>query len=151
MVSLDIGGLAVETADKAQMVSGWERVAMAIEKVRERLQRTAQALDAAQVPYAVIGGNAVAEWVGRVDEGAVRFTRVSLVGIVEISLHKRTGAGLDRRGLRLRVPSSSTGPTLAGTLFIGFATVHTSRLRPGPLARNESPGSRWRNSSTPSQ
>jgi hypothetical protein len=48
---------------------------MAIERVRERLQRTAMALDAASVPYAVIGGNAVAEWVGRVDEGAVRFTR----------------------------------------------------------------------------
>lgn len=48
---------------------------MAIERIRLRLQRTTSTLDAAQVPYAVIGGNAVAEWVGRVDEGAVRFTR----------------------------------------------------------------------------
>jgi hypothetical protein len=56
-------------------ISGWERVAMAIERIRERLQRTAAALDVAKVPYAVIGGNAVAEWVGRVDEGAVRFTK----------------------------------------------------------------------------
>ena len=48
---------------------------MAIERIRLRLKRTTTTLDAAQVPYAVIGGNAVAEWVGRVDEGAVRFTR----------------------------------------------------------------------------
>ena len=48
---------------------------MAIERIRQRLQRTAVALDSARIPYAVIGGNAVAEWVGRVDEGAVRFTR----------------------------------------------------------------------------
>jgi hypothetical protein len=32
-------------------------------------------LDAAGIPYAVIGGNAVAEWVGRMDEAAVRNTR----------------------------------------------------------------------------
>ena len=48
---------------------------MAIERIRLRLHRTAKTLDAAEVPYAVIGGNAVAEWVGRVDGGAVRFTR----------------------------------------------------------------------------
>ena len=58
-----------------QMISGWERVAMAVDRIRIRLLRTATALDAANVPYAVIGGNAVAEWVGRVDEGAVRFTK----------------------------------------------------------------------------
>lgn len=58
-----------------ETVSGWERVAMAIERVRERLRRSTEALAAAGVPYAVIGGNAVAEWVGRIDDGAVRFTK----------------------------------------------------------------------------
>jgi hypothetical protein len=48
---------------------------MAAEKVKERLRRATKALDAAGVPYAVVGGNAVAEWVARVDEGAVRNTR----------------------------------------------------------------------------
>lgn len=33
------------------------------------------ALEAAQVPYAVVGGNAVAAWVSRVDESAVRNTQ----------------------------------------------------------------------------
>src|SRR5207244_1946002 len=56
-------------------ISGWERALMAAEKVKERLRRATQALDNAGVPYAVAGGNAVAEWVGRVDEDAVRNTK----------------------------------------------------------------------------
>src|SRR5437016_7304364 len=54
---------------------GWERALMAAEKVKERLRRATKALDDAGVPYAVAGGNAVAEWVARVDEDAVRNTR----------------------------------------------------------------------------
>jgi hypothetical protein len=57
------------------VVSGWERAALAAEKVKERLKRSTAALERAGVPYAVVGGNAVAEWVGRVDEDAVRNTR----------------------------------------------------------------------------
>jgi hypothetical protein len=53
----------------------WERMVTAVEKVRERLRRAAAALEAAQIPYAVIGGNAVAAWVSEVDEAAVRNTR----------------------------------------------------------------------------
>lgn len=48
---------------------------MAAEKVKERLRRATQALDAAGVPYAVVGGNAIAEWVARIDEDAVRNTK----------------------------------------------------------------------------
>ena len=47
----------------------------AVERVRERLRRAVAALEAAQVPYAVAGGNAVAAWVSRVDEAAVRNTQ----------------------------------------------------------------------------
>jgi hypothetical protein len=47
----------------------------AVEKVRARLLRAAAALESAGVPYAVAGGNAVAAWVSRVDEAAVRNTR----------------------------------------------------------------------------
>src|SRR5436305_9022928 len=54
---------------------GWERAALAAEKVKERLKRSTAALEQAGVPYALVGGNAVAEWVGRVDEDAVRNTR----------------------------------------------------------------------------
>lgn len=52
-----------------------ERVFRAVDKITERLNRAAAALDAAGVLYAVIGGNAVANWVSRVDEAAVRFTK----------------------------------------------------------------------------
>jgi len=41
-----------------------------IEQVRRRLERAAAALTGAGVPYAVVGGNAVAAWVSRVDTAA---------------------------------------------------------------------------------
>jgi hypothetical protein len=47
----------------------------AVEKVRARLRRAVAALEAAGVPYAVAGGNAVAAWISRVDEAAVRNTQ----------------------------------------------------------------------------
>jgi len=62
-------------ADSVVKISGWERAGLAAEKVQERLKRSTAALEQAGVPYAVVGGNAVAEWVGRVDEDAVRNTR----------------------------------------------------------------------------
>jgi hypothetical protein len=53
----------------------WERMAKGIDDVKRRLDRAAAALDRDGVDYAVIGGNAVAAWVSRVDESAVRNTR----------------------------------------------------------------------------
>jgi hypothetical protein len=48
---------------------------LAVELVRQRLLRASAALDAAGVPYAVAGGNAVATWVSTVDRAAVRNTQ----------------------------------------------------------------------------
>lgn len=53
----------------------WERTLQAVDKVRERLLRATGALEKAGVAYAVCGGNAVATWVGQVDQSAVRFTQ----------------------------------------------------------------------------
>jgi hypothetical protein len=53
----------------------FERMFGAMEKVRERLDRACQALSEAEVPYAVVGGNAVAAWVSTRDEGAMRTTQ----------------------------------------------------------------------------
>src|SRR5437899_12570389 len=53
----------------------WERMIRAVEKVKERLLRATMALEKAGIPYAVVGGNAVAAWVSRVDEAAVRNTQ----------------------------------------------------------------------------
>jgi len=52
-----------------------DRMERAVTKVRERLLRATTALNQAGVPYAVVGGNAVASWVATIDEGAVRTTR----------------------------------------------------------------------------
>jgi hypothetical protein len=52
-----------------------EKMVRAVERVRERLLRATAALEQAQIPYAVVGGNAVAAWVTRVDESAVRNTQ----------------------------------------------------------------------------
>src|SRR5262245_8463540 len=55
--------------------SSWERSMAAAEAVKQRMQRFTAALNQAGVPYAVIGGNAVASWVGSIDEEAVRNTK----------------------------------------------------------------------------
>ena len=84
-----------------------DRLERAVEKVRDRLLRSTAALEAAGVPYAVIGGNAVMAWVEQVDESAVRFTRdVDIVlrredlarataALVAVGFHYRHSAGMD--------------------------------------------------------
>jgi hypothetical protein len=53
----------------------WERMIAAVDAVRERACRATGALAQAEIPHAVIGGNAVAAWVARVDAEAVRNTK----------------------------------------------------------------------------
>ncbi len=53
----------------------WQRMNRAVEKIQERLERTATTLEEAAIPYAIIGGNAVRAWVAQADEAAVRTTR----------------------------------------------------------------------------
>src|SRR5271166_4686988 len=56
----------------------WEildRMEQAAARVRDRLLRVTAILNQAGVPYAVVGGHAVASWVTTIDEGAVRNTR----------------------------------------------------------------------------
>jgi len=53
----------------------WERMIAAVEDVRERACRATAALKQAGIAHVVIGGNAVAAWVARVDKEAVRNTK----------------------------------------------------------------------------
>jgi len=53
----------------------WERMIAAVDAVRERACRAAAALNRAGIPHVVVGGNAVAAWVARVDVEAVRNTK----------------------------------------------------------------------------
>ncbi|MEI2622980.1 MAG: nucleotidyl transferase AbiEii/AbiGii toxin family protein [Giesbergeria sp.] len=80
----------------------------AVEKVRQRLLRVAATLKAAGVPYAVVGGNAVAAWVSRVDESAVRNTRDVDILLSRSDLPR----AIDAMQARTRFATSSGG--LAG-------------------------------------
>jgi len=51
------------------------RIVRAEERVQARLIRVSGLLAKAQIPYAVIGGHAVAAWVATMDESLVRATR----------------------------------------------------------------------------
>jgi hypothetical protein len=53
----------------------WERMNAAVESVQERARRAASALQQAGLSFVVVGGNAVASWVARVDQEAVRNTK----------------------------------------------------------------------------
>ncbi|HMJ88914.1 MAG TPA: hypothetical protein VK530_03815 [Candidatus Acidoferrum sp.] len=75
MPSAAFAGIANAVALTAYNDVSWERMMNAVEKVRRRLLRAAAALDKAGVPYGVAGGNAVAAWVSRIDETAVRNTQ----------------------------------------------------------------------------
>ncbi|MFA7237268.1 MAG: hypothetical protein WC058_10425 [Phycisphaeraceae bacterium] len=48
---------------------------MAMDRVEQRLRAVTAALDEAGIGYAVVGGNAVAAWVARIDPSATRATK----------------------------------------------------------------------------
>ncbi len=84
----------------------WRRMNRAVEKIQERLEKTAATLEAAQIPYAIIGGNAVRVWVGLADEAAVRTTRdvdillnradlpLAIVAMEKVGFVYRVGKGI---------------------------------------------------------
>src|SRR6266699_3353673 len=53
----------------------WEKYRMALDDVTARLERITKALEQAGVPYALVGGQAVAIWVATRDPAAVRTTK----------------------------------------------------------------------------
>jgi len=79
----------------------WDRVIAAVEAVRERVRRASAALAAAEIPYAVAGGNAVAAWVSRVDRAAVRNTQDVDI-LVRRSDFDRVRAALESAGFVYR-------------------------------------------------
>jgi hypothetical protein len=89
----------------------WEildRMERAVAKVRDRLLRTTSALNQAGIPYAVVGGHAVASWVATVDEEAVRNTRDVDLLVRRQDLPALTAA-LEKAGF---VPAKSFGVTM---------------------------------------
>jgi hypothetical protein len=135
----------------------WPRMIRAVEKVRERLLRAARALDAAGVPYAVAGGNAVAAHVSRVDEAAVRVTRdvdillrradfpaarraLETAGFV----HRRV-AGLGRGGtMDVFLDGPNAGVRDALHLIPAGEKVRPDYLLPAPDVSDSEPGDQFR-------
>jgi hypothetical protein len=70
----------------------WERMERAVQKVQERLERTATALTQAGIPFAIVGGNAVRAWVAQADEAATRTTRDVDILLRREDLPKATAA-----------------------------------------------------------
>lgn len=81
--------------------ASWERMFRAVDKVRERLLRATSALEQARIPYAVVGGNAVAAWVSRVDETLARHTAAVDILIDRSNLPVVIDA-LEKAGFRYR-------------------------------------------------
>jgi hypothetical protein len=59
----------------ATVADVWKRYTMALDDLADRLQRITMALRSANVPYALVGGQAVALWVATKDAAAVRTTK----------------------------------------------------------------------------
>ena len=125
-----------------------ERIVRAVEKVRERLNRATAALERGGIPYAVVGGNAVAAWVATVDEAAVRNTqdvdialRRSDLGAAKLALAEagfvhRHSAGID-------MFLDGAGAKARDAVHVVFAgeKVRAEYLAPVPdVDRTESPG-----------
>lgn len=76
-----------------------ERMVRAVEKARVPDLLSARALERGNIPYAVIGGNAVAAFVAKMDEGSVRNTRTvdNLIRRADLEAAKAAmgGAGFD--------------------------------------------------------
>lgn len=106
-----------------------DRMVRAVDKVRERMMRAARALEAASVPYAVAGGNAVAAWVATVDETAVRNTRDVDILLARTDFERAcqalAGAGFRHRhsaGLDMFLDGPEASPREA--LHVVFAAEH---------------------------
>lgn len=119
-----------------------DRMVRAVELVRERLARATAALEQAGVPYAVIGGNAVAAWVARVDEAAVRNTPD-----VDILLRRADlpdgRAALEKTGLDLLVKPGAKARDAVYALF-AHEKIRPDYLYPSPDLTETEPGPSYR-------
>jgi hypothetical protein len=107
------------------------RAERAVEKVRERLLRTAQALEQGGVPYVVIGGNAVAIWVGSKDEGAIRNTKDVAV-LLNRTDFQRAAEAMANAGFDLTVFLDRADPMPSRGVHVIFAGEKIKASDPFP-------------------
>jgi hypothetical protein len=116
-----------------------DRMVTAVERVRDRIRRTAAALEGAGVPYAIVGGNAVAAWVATVDPSAVRNTQdVDVLlrrGDLDAAERALAAAGFVRQnvaGVELFLDGPTAGPRDAVHIVIAGEKVRPSYPAPAP-------------------
>jgi hypothetical protein len=111
----------------------------AVEAVKERLMRATGALNRAGVPYAVVGGNAVASWVSRVDPAAIRNTRDVDIVLRRSDLDRATmalvAAGFVRHevsGVEMFLDGPDASPRDAVHIIFAGELVKEGELAPTP-------------------
>lgn len=67
--------LEIDAAVALRQTDLLDRMEAAVEGVRQRMVRASHCLQAASIPHAIAGGNAVAAWVATVDPSAARNTQ----------------------------------------------------------------------------
>jgi hypothetical protein len=128
-----------------------ERMVRAVEKVRQRLLRAAAALEAAGVPYAVVVGNAVAAWVARVDETAVRNTadvdlllRRPDLAAAAAALARAGFVGCEVAGVSLFLDGPGAGPRDALHVVFAGEKVQPDYPLPAPDVAESERGDNYR-------
>jgi hypothetical protein len=113
---------------------------MALDKIQARLQKITAALGSAGVPYAVVGGHAVAAWVSTRDPAAVRTTKdVDLLVQRGDLLRIQTAAAtcdLDYAevlGVAMLLERSNPNPKEGVHLIWAGEKVRAEHLLPAPL------------------
>ncbi|MEK6676114.1 MAG: nucleotidyl transferase AbiEii/AbiGii toxin family protein [Planctomycetota bacterium] len=112
---------------------------MAVERVERLLRSVAEALEAAELDYAVIGGNAVAAWVSTVDPAATRATkdvdllvrRGDLQRIAD-ALRKLDLIPIEVLGVHMFVDQKQPNPKLGVHLVFANEIVRPHYTHPAP-------------------
>ena len=117
----------------------WARMERAVEKVQERIRKVAVVLEAAGVPYAVVGGIAVGVWVAQVDEAAVRNTKDVDVLIRRADwqrvLHAMSAVGFtpqETLGVTMFIDPATGKPRDAVHIVFADEKVRPDDLEPNP-------------------
>ena len=112
---------------------------MALDDVTDRLQRIVQALDQANVAYALVGGQAVALWVATKDPAAVRTTKDVDILLRRDDLPKARGAAaavaldyFEVMGVGMFLERSDPNPRKGVHLLWAGAKVRPENLLPAP-------------------
>ncbi len=117
----------------------WEQHLMAVDRVTQRMERITAALNAAAVPYALAGGQAVAIWVATRDPAAVRTTKDVDLLVARSDLPQIRAAALaagfdyfETMGVGMLLDRSDPNPRHAVHLVWANEIVRSGELHPTP-------------------